>query len=75
LYDINLFWDKKRQECRLLGAYQGETEKFLESYTNIKEFIEDNNKLLNVFLNEKNEVLNILTGKPLQSKEHKDFQF
>ena len=33
LYDISLFLDKKkRQECRLLGAYQGETKKILEKY-------------------------------------------
>ncbi|HEY0222655.1 MAG TPA: hypothetical protein VGC17_07710 [Lactovum miscens] len=76
LYDINLFLDKKkRDECRLSGAYQGETNTFFEKYESINDFIEDNNKLLSVFLNEEKEVVNILTGNPIKSNEHKKFQF
>lgn len=76
LYDISLFLnEKKREECRLLKAYQGETETFLKKYKDIKAFINDSNMLLNVFINEEKEVLNILTGKPLESNEHKSFEF
>lgn len=76
LYDISLFFDeKKRSECMLSEAYQGETEKFLIKCGNIKKFIDDANKTLNVFLNEKNEVLNIITKKPLELKELKDCKF
>lgn len=73
LYDISLFLDeKKRNECILSNAYQGEAETFLIKYGNIKEFIDDTNKTLNIFLNEKNEVLNILTKKPIELKELND---
>jgi len=44
LYDISLFLDEnKRKKCRLLNAYQGETEEFLKKYEDIEAFINDNN--------------------------------
>lgn len=76
LYDISLFLnEKKRKKCRLLYAYQGETETFLKKYKDIEAFINDSNMLLNVFINKEKEVLNILTGKPLEPNEHKSFKF